>query len=211
MRRSIARTEIFAPRAAIAGEMQEKTNEGEKRCPFCRRASICISVIPRRSLPNDVPPLPSRCAASIVTSSDCGAVARSSGASATAAAAVSLGRVCSAAGPACRVPVPKNTGRGSRRRLGEASADQQSGIGHAPRSAGLATVSANQKRPGKAGALYRSTNRTPDYAAFWLPITVGPLPLPLIAIVRGFFASGISRTKSTCRRPFSRLAPFTCT
>ena len=31
------------------------------------------------------------------------------------------------------------------------------------------------------------------------------------AFERGFLASGISRTRSTCRRPFSRLAPFTWT
>ena len=37
-----------------------------------------------------------------------------------------------------------------------------------------------------------------------------PLPLPM-AIVRGFMASGISRTRSTWRRPFSRSAPFTST
>ncbi len=36
------------------------------------------------------------------------------------------------------------------------------------------------------------------------------LPLP-IGTWRGFFASGISRTRSTCRRPFSRLAFFTVT
>jgi hypothetical protein len=30
-----------------------------------------------------------------------------------------------------------------------------------------------------------------------------------IGIARGFIASGISRTRSTCRSPFSRLAPFT--
>jgi hypothetical protein len=29
-----------------------------------------------------------------------------------------------------------------------------------------------------------------------------------IGIARGFIASGISRTRSMCRRPFSRLAPF---
>ena len=32
-----------------------------------------------------------------------------------------------------------------------------------------------------------------------------------IGIARGFIASGISRTKSMCRSPFSRLAPLTCT
>src|SRR6266568_4018883 len=32
-----------------------------------------------------------------------------------------------------------------------------------------------------------------------------------IGIARGFIASGISRTRSTCRSPFSRLAPLTST
>ena len=34
---------------------------------------------------------------------------------------------------------------------------------------------------------------------------------PPIGIRRGFLASGISRTRSTCNNPFSRLAPRTCT
>ena len=63
--------------------------------------------------------------------------------------------------------------------------------------------------PDIRGACSRLANDR--YAAFWFPITVGPLALPLIGIERGFFASGISRTKSTCKRPFSRLAPFTRT
>jgi hypothetical protein len=33
----------------------------------------------------------------------------------------------------------------------------------------------------------------------------------VIGIARGFIASGISRTRSMCRSPFSRLAPLTCT
>src|SRR5580704_9395416 len=33
----------------------------------------------------------------------------------------------------------------------------------------------------------------------------------VIGIDRGFIASGISRTRSTCRSPFSRLAPLTLT
>jgi len=32
-----------------------------------------------------------------------------------------------------------------------------------------------------------------------------------IGIARGFIASGISRTRSMCKSPFSRLAPLTCT
>jgi len=33
----------------------------------------------------------------------------------------------------------------------------------------------------------------------------------VIGIARGFIASGISRTRLTCRSPFSRLAPLTLT
>src|SRR5947209_7791282 len=33
----------------------------------------------------------------------------------------------------------------------------------------------------------------------------------VIGIARGFIASGISRTRSTCKSPFSRRAPFTST
>ncbi len=37
------------------------------------------------------------------------------------------------------------------------------------------------------------------------------LPLPLMAILRGFMASGISRTRSICNSPFSSEAPRTST
>jgi hypothetical protein len=65
--------------------------------------------------------------------------------------------------------------------------------------------------PENRSASLNYARRKDRYAAFWFPMTVGPLALPLIGIERGFFASGISRTKSTCKRPFSRLAPFTWT
>ena len=56
---------------------------------------------------------------------------------------------------------------------------------------------------------FRSSEVDAYAACFWSSIT---LPLvPLIGIERGFLASGISRTRSTCRRPFSRLAPLTWT
>jgi hypothetical protein len=48
------------------------------------------------------------------------------------------------------------------------------------------------------------------YAAALASTTCGLL-WPLMAIWRGFLASGISRTRSTCRRPFSSDAPLTWT
>ncbi len=47
-------------------------------------------------------------------------------------------------------------------------------------------------------------------AAFASTCLVELLPVPM-RIWRGFIASGTSRTRSTCRRPFSRLAPLTST
>ncbi len=44
-----------------------------------------------------------------------------------------------------------------------------------------------------------------------LPITCGWLAEVVIGMLRGFFASGISRTRSTCSRPFSSEAFFTVT
>ena len=65
-----------------------------------------------------------------------------------------------------------------------------------------------RRAPRGAGALFR-WNRSRGQAATW-SICAGLLPVP-IEIVRGFMASGILRTRSTCRSPFSRLAPFTST
>ncbi len=73
----------------------------------------------------------------------------------------------------------------------------------------LPPLSRGRKRksaPENRGASF-SPSKTAYAACFWSSRT---LPLP-IGIERGFLASGISRTRSTCRRPFSRLAPFTWT
>jgi hypothetical protein len=58
------------------------------------------------------------------------------------------------------------------------------------------------------GALQNSTAQRPQAAAFVDLISRSLLELA-IGIARGFIASGISRTRSTCRSPFSRLAPLT--
>ncbi len=48
-------------------------------------------------------------------------------------------------------------------------------------------------------------------AAILVGLTSSTLPELAIGITRGFMASGISRTRSTWRSPFSRLAPLTFT
>ncbi len=125
------------------------------------------------------------------------------------------GRACSAAGPACRAAcMPKSSPRfapAARARLTPINNLESETAAVSAGLAVMATITRKSKAPRKTGALYRSRDRRQAYAAFWLSITVGPLALPLIGIERGFFASGISRTRSTCRRPFSRLAPLTWT
>jgi hypothetical protein len=70
-------------------------------------------------------------------------------------------------------------------------------------------VRANASAP-KAGALPIFTRSEPQAAT--LPgLTSRSLLEFAIGIDRGFIASGISRTRSTCRSPFSRLAPLTLT
>ena len=64
------------------------------------------------------------------------------------------------------------------------------------------------KAPRKTGALPLTSGKAAYAACFWTSTVLLLLP---IGIERGFLASGISRTRSTCRRPFSRLAPFTWT
>src|SRR6266852_3798092 len=67
----------------------------------------------------------------------------------------------------------------------------------------------NESAP-KAGALPIFTRSEPQAAT--LPgLTSRSLLEFAIGIDRGFIASGISRTRSTCRSPFSRLAPLTLT
>src|SRR5258707_11848975 len=67
----------------------------------------------------------------------------------------------------------------------------------------------NESAP-KAGALPKF-NRSEPQAATLLGLTSRSLLEFAIGIDRGFIASGISRTRSTCRSPFSRLAPLTLT
>ncbi len=69
------------------------------------------------------------------------------------------------------------------------------------------TTEQNESAP-ESGALPRWLLAQPCYAA--LASTTLGWPLP-IWIWRGFLASGISRTSSTCRSPFSRVAPLTWT
>jgi hypothetical protein len=66
-----------------------------------------------------------------------------------------------------------------------------------------------RKRPGSRGA--PAINRPEHQAATLVCLTSKSLPELAIGIARGFIASGISRTRSTCRSPFSRLAPLTST
>jgi hypothetical protein len=49
----------------------------------------------------------------------------------------------------------------------------------------------------------------PDQAATLVGLTSSSLPELVIGIVRGFIASGSSRTRSTCRSPFSKFASLT--
>jgi len=70
-----------------------------------------------------------------------------------------------------------------------------------PRQGGSATV---------IGAL-PELNQTDPQAAIWVGLISRSGPGLTIGIARGFNASGISRTSSTCRRPLSRLAPSTPT
>jgi len=67
---------------------------------------------------------------------------------------------------------------------------------------------AKRKRPGNRGAPPLGFVDC-GYAAFLASITLAE-PLP-IGMLRGFMASGISRTRSTWSSPFSRAAPFTTT
>jgi len=67
----------------------------------------------------------------------------------------------------------------------------------------------NESAP-EAGAL-PNFNRSELQAATLVGPTSRALLEFAIGIIRGFMASGISRTRSTCKSPFSRLAPLTLT
>ena len=67
----------------------------------------------------------------------------------------------------------------------------------------------NESAP-KAGAAPKIQPAVPQ-AATLVGLTSRSLLELAIGIDRDFIASGISRTRSTCRSPFSRLAPLTLT
>ena len=69
----------------------------------------------------------------------------------------------------------------------------------------LGTQAKAPRKPGR----FRKFNRSEPQAATLVGLTSRTLPELAIGIARGFIASGISRTRSTCRSPFSRLAPLT--
>src|SRR5712671_4621712 len=65
----------------------------------------------------------------------------------------------------------------------------------------------NESAP-DTGALPK-LNRSEPQAAILVGSTFRTLLELAIGIARGFMASGISRTRSTCRSPFAKLAPLT--
>jgi hypothetical protein len=67
--------------------------------------------------------------------------------------------------------------------------------------------SQNESAP-ETGALPKF-NRSEPQAATLVGLVSGILLELVIGTARGFIASGISRTRSTCRSPFSSLAPLT--
>jgi hypothetical protein len=69
---------------------------------------------------------------------------------------------------------------------------------------------AKRKRPGNRDAP-KFQPRSEPQAATLVGLTSRSLLSLVIGIARGFIASGISRTRSTCRSPFSRLTPLTLT
>src|SRR5260370_13242150 len=66
-----------------------------------------------------------------------------------------------------------------------------------------------RKRP-ESGALPKFDRAEPQAAAL-VDLSSRSLLELAIGIDAGFIASGISRTRSTCRSPFSRVAPLTLT
>jgi len=72
----------------------------------------------------------------------------------------------------------------------------------------LVALEQNESAP-TTGALPNCI-RSDLQAATLVGWTSRTLPELAIGIARGFIASGISRTRSMCRSPFSRLAPLTC-
>ena len=73
----------------------------------------------------------------------------------------------------------------------------------------VAGLSAKAALPATRGTT-RAVPQSLSCQAAFLCSTEGRVE-PLIAICRGFMASGTSRTKSTWSNPSTKLAPFTCT
>ena len=72
----------------------------------------------------------------------------------------------------------------------------------------LLVASGQNENAPETGALAKFNRSEPQAATLVAPRSLLELA---IGIARGFMASGISRTRSTCRSPFSRLAPLTLT
>ena len=68
-------------------------------------------------------------------------------------------------------------------------------------------IQSNESAP-ETGALPKF-NRSEPQAATLVSLVSRILLELVIGTARGFIASGISRTRSTCRSPFSSLAPLT--
>jgi|RhiMethySRZTD1v2_1073278.scaffolds.fasta_scaffold332450_3 hypothetical protein len=84
---------------------------------------------------------------------------------------------------------------------------REQGAGFASTAAGALAWRMNRKRP-ETGAL-PNFSRPIAQAAILVGRTSRSLPEVTMGIARGFIASGISRTRSTCSSPFSRVAPLT--
>ena len=73
----------------------------------------------------------------------------------------------------------------------------------------LVALGQNESAPKNRGA--SKIDRSKPQAATWVGLSSRAMRELMIGIARGFIASGISRARSTCRSPFSRLAPLTST
>ena len=74
----------------------------------------------------------------------------------------------------------------------------------------LLVASGQNENAPETGAL-PNFNQSEPQAATLVGLTSKSLLELVIGIARGFIASGISRTRLTCRSPFSKLAPLTLT
>jgi hypothetical protein len=65
--------------------------------------------------------------------------------------------------------------------------------------------------PGGTGREFQAVSTIGAYAALPSSCCAFPAGAPVMAIRRGFIASGISRSNSIVSKPLSKLALFTCT